>query len=125
MLGLVMAASGCPSLAFFKPMARFHLTVANEYETVYRSVSTFLFGQYFVAKAGGKADLELDGLKDIYKNVKTINSCIVERLRTASNKESSLNALITLHSFAEAVLSNIGESLEEFRHLFVPYLQSL
>jgi hypothetical protein len=106
-------------------MARFHLTVANEYETVYRSVSTYLLGQYFVAKAGGKADLELDGLKDIYENVKIINSCILDRLSVVTGKDSSLNAVITLHHFADAVLSNIKESLEGFRHLFVPYLKSL
>ena len=125
LLGLIMATSGCPHLAFFKPMARFHLTIANEYETVFRSVSTYLLGQYFVAKAGAKADLELKGLRAIYKNVKMINACMLDRLRTATEKDSSLNAVITLHLFAEAVLSNIEESLEGFRHLFVPYLKKL
>ena len=76
-----------------------------------------------MAKAGAKADLELKGLKAIYKNVKMINACMLDRLRTATENDSSLNAVITLHLFAESVLSNIEESLEGFRHLFVPYLK--
>jgi hypothetical protein len=125
LMGLVMATSGCPHMVFFKAMARFHLPVANDYETVYRSVSTYLLGQYFAAKAGKKADLALKGLKDIYKNVKLVNSCILDRLRSVTEKDSSLNAVITLHLFAEAVLINIAESLEEVRHLFVPYLKNM
>ncbi len=122
-MGLVMATSGCPHLAFFKPMARFHLPLANDEETVYRSVSMYLLGQYFVGKAGGNPDFELDGLKNIYNDVKLINSCIVERLRTATQKDSSLNAVIALDSFAEVVLFVIEESLEEIRHLFTPHLE--
>jgi hypothetical protein len=122
LMGLVMATSGCPHLAFFKPMARFHLPLANDEETTFRSVSMYLLGQYFVRKAGGHADFELDGLKNIYSNVKLINSRIVERLRTATETDSSLNAVITLDLFAEAVLFVIDESLEEIRYLFASHL---
>ena len=125
LMGLVLATSGCPHMAFFKPMARFHLPVANDYETVYRSVSTYLLGQYFAAKNGRKADLALEGLKGIYENVQLVNSHILERLRSATEKDSSLNAVITLHLFAEAVIINIEESLEGVRHLFEPYLKNV
>ena len=124
LMGLVMATSGCPHMAFFKPMARFHLAVANEHETLYRSASNYLLGQYFAAKNGKKADLELEGLKEVYTNVKLVNSSILDRLRTVAEKDSSLSAVITLHMFAEVVLLNIEESLEEVRYLFMPYLEN-
>jgi len=123
-MGLVMATSGCPHMAFFKPMARFHLAVANEHETLYRSASNYLLAQYFAAKDGKKADLALDGLKKIYENVKLVNSGILDRLRTVAEKDSSLSAVVTLHMFAEVVLFNIEESLEEVRYLFTPYLEN-
>lgn len=123
-MGLVMATSGCPHMAIFKPMARFHLAVANEVETLYRSASNYLLAQYFAAKNGKKADLALDGLKDIYMNVKLVNSSILERLKTVAEKDSSLSAVVTLHMFAEVVLINIEESLEEIRYLFEPFLKN-
>jgi len=33
LMGLVMASSGCPRTAVFRPMARFHLPVSSESET--------------------------------------------------------------------------------------------
>ena len=87
LMGLVMATSGCPHMAFFKPMARFHLAVANEHETLYRSASNYLLAQYFAAKTGKKADLALEGLKKIYQNVKVVNSGILERLKTVAEKD--------------------------------------
>ena len=34
LMGLVIATSGCPHTRFFKPMARFHLPLADEEETI-------------------------------------------------------------------------------------------
>ena len=48
LMGLVIAGSGCPHTAFFKPMARFHLPFANEEETIYRATSSYLLAQYFL-----------------------------------------------------------------------------
>ncbi|MBL0028409.1 MAG: hypothetical protein IPO95_04770 [Rhodanobacteraceae bacterium] len=47
LLGLITATSACPHTGFFRPMARFHLPLANEEETVYRAISTYLLAQYF------------------------------------------------------------------------------
>ncbi|MCP4688401.1 MAG: hypothetical protein GY859_10140, partial [Desulfobacterales bacterium] len=58
MMGLVMAGSGCPHTAFFKPMARFHLPLANEKETIFRATSMYMLAQYFLKNAGRPADFE-------------------------------------------------------------------
>ena len=52
LMGLVIATSGCPHTAFFKPMARFHLPFSSEEETMYRATSMYLLAQYFLKKYG-------------------------------------------------------------------------
>ena len=64
-------------------MARFHLPLANEQETIFRSVSTYLLSQYFQVKEGKQADMELSGLVDIYRQLQTINTALAARVRAA------------------------------------------
>jgi hypothetical protein len=123
LMGLVIAASGCPHTAFFKPMARFHLPLANEEETIYRATSMYLLAQYFMKKEGEKADLELEGLRDICENIHTVNTAIAERLRAASEKDSALNAIVLLDMFALTVPLVIEDSLEDIRYLFESYFR--
>ncbi len=59
LVGVYMAASGCPSMERLKPMVRFHLPFATAEETVFRSVGAYLLGQYFLKKQGKQADLDL------------------------------------------------------------------
>ena len=53
LLGLYMATSGCPVLARFKPMARYHLPFATPEETLFRSAGAYLLAQYFIKQHGG------------------------------------------------------------------------
>ena len=122
LMGLVMATSGCPHTVFFKPMARFHLPLANEEETLYRTTSTYLLAQYFLKKEGQEADLELEGLSKIYHNMQVVNNTIAERLRAATETDSTVNAIILLDIFAKALPYIIEDSLEELRYLFTPFL---
>jgi hypothetical protein len=122
LIGLIMAACGCPHTVFFRPMARFHLPFANSLETTFRAVSMYLVAQYFRRKQGLDADLELEGLKEIYSNIQLVNVAMAERLRAISDKDVALNALVILDSFAQIVPFSIDESLDEIRHLFTSYL---
>ncbi len=125
LMGLVIAASGCPHTVFFKPMARFHLPLANSEETLYRAASTYLLGQYFKTKKGNIDDnsYDLAGLGSIYKDMQTINVSIAERLRTASSADSSVNAIVLLDMFAKVVPFFIDESLEKIEYLFSQYVK--
>ncbi len=122
LLGLVMATSGCPHTAFFKPMARFHLPFASKEETIYRATSMYLLAQYFLDIKSRRIDSGLDGLKKIYENVQLVNQAIVKRLRSASRVDSSINAVIILDAFAQAIPYEIEDSLEAIRFLFSAYL---
>jgi len=124
LMGLLMATSGCPLTAFFKPMARFHLPLANEEETIYRATSMYLLAQYFLKNDGKSADFKLDGLKKIYKNMQIINTAIAKRLRAGTETDSSLNAIVLLDLFARALPLVIEDSLQEIRYLFSSFFQT-
>ena len=121
LIGLVSATCGCPHTAFFKPMARFHLPFASEEETIYRATSMYLLAQYFLDKKGKKTDYEFTGLKKIYNNIQIVNNAIVERLRAFTDTDSSVNALILLDIYAQALPCVIEEYLEEISYLFDPF----
>jgi hypothetical protein len=122
MMGLVIATSGCPRTAFFKPMARFHLPLASKEETIFRATSMYLLAQYFLKKDGHFADLELKGLRRIYDNMQIINRATVERLRAATKTDSSINAIVILDNYAKSMPFAIEKSLEDIRYLFSSFL---
>ena len=122
LMGLLIAASGCPHTDFFKPMARFHLPLAGRDETVYRAVSTYLLAQYFIQREGGEADFQLEGLKRIYDNIQIVNYSVARRLRAASEADSPVNAIVILDSYAKAVPFLIDDSLDYIRYLFDPFI---
>jgi len=81
----------------------------------------YLLAQYFLKKDGYGADLELKGLKKIYENIQIVNASIAKRLRAATEKDSSLNAIVLLDMYAKSISYAIEESLEAIRHLFSPF----
>lgn len=125
LLGLIMAVSGCPHTAFFKPMARFHLPLANEEETIYRASSMYLLAQYFREHEGKNSNYSLEGLEKIYKNMQIVNTSVVERLRGASKADSSVNAVIMLDMYARIIPYVIEDALEDVRYLFEPFFAGI
>ena len=122
LLGLALATSGCPHTAFFRPMARFHLPFASEEETIYRVTSMYLLAQYFRRKRGDEPDMDLSGLTEIYRNLQVVNKHMAGRLRAASDRDATVNAVVILDMFAIALSYTIDESLQEIRYLFSSYL---
>jgi len=121
LLGVYMAASGCPSMERLKPMVRFHLPFATVEETVFRSVSAYLLGQYFLKKQGKQADMDLVQLAGFYKGIQMVNRAMTERLRGVVGKDAVNNAVICLDMFAKELPYAIEDSLEELRGLFSVY----
>jgi hypothetical protein len=123
LMGLVIASSGCPHTAFFRPMARFHLPLASVTETVYRASSMYLLSQYFLNQNGKSTDPDLKGLERIYDNMREVNIAVAKRLRYATKADSSVNAIVILDAFAMAMPTCIAESLNDLQYLFTSYLQ--
>ena len=113
LMGLLIPTCGCPHTAYFRPMARFHLPFSDGKETVYRAVSMFLLAQYLKSRSGVEANLDLEGLKEIYRNMNLVNQGIGHRLRVAGEKDSSLNALVVLDMFTMLLPATIDYALEE------------
>ena len=120
-MGLVMATCGCPNTRFLRPMARFHLPLASEEETLYRALSMYALAQYFTTGNQSGPDLAFTGLEKAYNELQQVNQAIVQRLRAASDKDSSINALINLDMYAKAMPLVIKDSLEELHYLFIDY----
>jgi len=122
LIGLLFATSGCPHTDYFKPMARFHLPLPSLEDTVFRVTSMYLVAQYFRHKEGRESDFELKGLQKIYDNMHLLNNMIAERIRKATQADSSLNAVILLDTFIGLMPLVSEEQMAEIRHLFVAYL---
>jgi hypothetical protein len=121
-LGLLIATSSCPHTEFLKPMARFHLPFACEEETIYRTTSMYLLAQYFRSKHQMSFEISFNGLTEIYTHLQIMNKALSERLKSATEKDGTVNAIILLDLFSKAVNWSIEDELIEFEPLFNRYL---
>jgi hypothetical protein len=118
LIGLVMATSGCPILSRMQPMARTHLPFASIEETIFRTASSYLLQQYFVARRGGTPDFELDGLRDLYAQLTVVNVSFARRIRAAAERDAGLNAITQLFSLGTLVSLSLDENLDLVAPMF-------
>ena len=123
-IGLLIAASGCPFTDFLKPMVRFHLPFATEEETLWRATSTYLLAKYYLKNKGCNPEIELKGLSEIYENIGLVNVAIINRLKAATEKDTTLNALVVLDVFATSLSLEVEEFWAENENIFMPFLKS-
>lgn len=119
LIGLVMATSECPILSRLKSMAYFHLPFASYEDTLIRTLSFYLIKQYFNYQNGGEADLNLIGLKELYKNLSIVNQCLNERLSKASKTDSNANAIFIFFSISNLVEFSINEKMKDIEKYFL------
>ena len=125
LMGLLIAGSSCPATHFFKPMARFHLPFANKNETMWRAAATYLLSRYFTPDGLQEGDMDLGGLVNIYNDVALLNDAMVDRLRTATTKDSAVNALVHLDVFAKFLTPPLEDTLNHIKPIFDPFLVNL
>lgn len=109
LLGIYMAAGGCPVLDKLRPMVRFHLPFATSIETTYRAIANYLIAQYLLATDGREADWELKGLRPMYEEIETVNMHFRERLQEVSAESYALTALLQLDSFASFITMSLSD----------------
>lgn len=124
LLGLVMASSGCPITSRLKALSYYHLPFANAEETLFRAVAAHLLQQYFVQKAGGQPDLELKRLRELYEDLRVVNTDFEARLRAANHQDSNLAAIIALNFLSAAVSCSLDEALARLRPRFATVFES-
>ncbi|MBI3415643.1 MAG: hypothetical protein HY043_10050 [Verrucomicrobia bacterium] len=118
LLGLVMSTSACPILSRLRGLAHYHLPFASAPETLFRTAGAYLLQQHFVFKAGGKPDLELRGLDELYDQLMIVNRCFKGRIDAASEKDANMNAIGQLFFLSMAVSNSLEDQLAELRPLF-------
>ena len=123
LMGLLIATCACPDVAWLRPMARFHLAMATEEETIYRATSMYMLAQYFRNKRGAAPDLMFEGLTERYRRLHAINIAMAARLRSSVDKDGSVNAVILLDLFAKAMPYSVADSVAELEHLFHSYFE--
>jgi hypothetical protein len=125
LLGLVMATSACPHTTFFRPMAYFHLPLANQEETLIRATSSFLLVQYFLSQGGGEHNLNLDELAKVYERIRVVNESLCKRIQSLNTRDASANAMVILHLLSCVMPWSFDQSLEQVRNLFQPVIAML
>ncbi len=118
LMGLIMASSGCPRTAVFRPMARFHLPFSSESETAYRVASMYLVAQQFKARNGEAADFTLENLESVYRGMHAVNRGMAQRLRAASRQDAIVNAVVLLDVYSSLVPVAIHDILDEMKPAF-------
>jgi hypothetical protein len=122
LMGLVLAASGCPLLSHFRPMARFHLPVSTDDETMYRAISMYLMSRFVVRRKGKTSGLELNGLLRIYRNVEQVNKAMSSRLSPVCRNDAIMAGLVWLNEYARRMPLAMEEYLDRLHPLFATYL---
>lgn len=123
MLDLVYPVCGCPKTAFMKPLARFHLPLCSEEETVFRVTGMYLLAQYFLSKSPSrKGRIEFDGLTHIYNDLHILNIAVARRLQSATQSDSSKNAITLVDMYSTLVPLLLEDELVEMRGFFQAYL---
>jgi hypothetical protein len=113
LMGLIMATSGCPILRRLKPLAVMHLPFATATEVVQRTVAAHLVRAMLDGKP---ADVE--ELRRIFEEIDTLNFAFMTRLRSAAQKDASLNALVVLQAGGALVAGSLEDGLRRLRSLY-------
>ncbi len=122
MLDLIWPICGCPKTTNMKPLARFHLPVASEEETVFRVTGMHLLGQYFRSHYGDSAAIEFDGLAKMYEDYHVLNKSLASRLQEVTRSDSVKNAITLLDMYSMLVPALLDDQLAEMRPFFEAYL---
>jgi hypothetical protein len=126
LLGLFIATSECPHTRFLRPMAYFHLPLADADETVYRVLSMYRLAQYFRKKKSGKAYAGFEKLGDLYGNMVEVNRKLSLRMRAAMSaqenmSDGTINAITLLDALSQYVPASIDDAIDDLEPIFNSY----
>jgi len=124
LLGMYMVTSGCPVMDHLRPMVYTHLPFATADETMYRVISMYLTAQHFKKEKGMDVTKGLDGLVEIYDEIRKVNVNFSKRLANVTSKDANISALVNLDGYALLTSASIlDDGLEEIESLFKAYLK--
>lgn len=113
LMGLLMAASGCPRLAAFRVMAVFHTPFSTAEETVVRAASFWLLQRW--AMGVDTADEPFAGLIEAWEGLEEVNARIGGKLRAFCETDATTNGLVFLDALAKMGIMGLEGALEALR----------
>ena len=126
LLGLFIATSDCPHTHFLRPMAYFHLPLADADETIYRVMSMYRLAQFFKKARTGRAYAGFGKLEYLYEQMTEVNHRLSERMRMAlkdmdQGQDGSINAIAMLDALSQYVPASLVDATEELEPIFMGY----
>ena len=123
--GIYMTTAGCPIMDRMRPMVESHLPFASQEETIYRTVSMYLFAQFALARNNQQPDWTLDRLMAYLVEVGVVNTAFCGRLNQVPHLgDANVNALAILDSLASLTAITIeGGRLEKWEALMLRHWQ--
>ncbi len=120
LFGLIMATSGCPTMNFLKPMARFHLPFATLPETIFRSLGSYLIGEFINGRI--KNDHLSEGLMARYTTINSLNSFMLKRIDHLLNQKDSQdadqNAIVVLDTLGQLLSLELDDKVSILQNLY-------
>ena len=83
----------------------------------------YLLAQYFMGEQVSAGEQDFAGLTKIYEDLHILNTTLAQRLRSATQTDSSINAVILLDMFTNLMPYVIEDHLDEIKYLFSAYLK--
>lgn len=111
LFGLIMARSHCPHLGRLRILAQNHLPFGTPDEALRRMAGAYLTKQYHRWVDGEEPDFALYGIEDMFKDLQSVNESLALRLKDASSKDASINAVLEFVKVTKSG-STIWENLE-------------
>lgn len=99
-MGLRMAASGCPKIAPFRAMALYHQPFSSLEDTVIRAAGFMLLGRW--AHGTLATSDPFAPLIDAWDSLEEVNLRIAQALQDHGSTDAALNGLVNLDMFAKA-----------------------
>ncbi|MDH5217024.1 MAG: hypothetical protein OEX19_04975 [Gammaproteobacteria bacterium] len=118
LVGLLMGASQCPHLSFFRPLARNHLPLATPEETSFRVLENLL--AFCRLYEEDPIDFNRQ-LEKIYDNLEILNRNITQRIKSVEKENVTTQAIIQLDCLAKLVPAAIEESKDKLLGYFSTY----
>ena len=112
LIGLLLTFSDCPIMMNLRPMAYFHVPLADKEHTGFRFIGMYLIAQYLRLSMNLPSDWELVHLTDAFRKIHQANRSLANRIRAVAEADAAVNGLILLDAFAESVEVQVEQFLE-------------
>jgi hypothetical protein len=118
LIGLIMSTGNCPILSRLRPMALNHLPFSSLEETILRTSGIYLLREYMKSVKGEIPDYSMANLEKLYKELRTVNRALKQRLDGAAKTDATINAINAFFSLSALVEMSVKEHMLDLEMFF-------